>query len=157
MSEKHAENDQKSNRHRIHGEHPQGDRGQILCLLVFLLVWTLDSFIFMYSTFLNSVISIFFRLTAAVLFFFLALYLMRSGHRAISHEVQNSPRVLDDGAFAKVRHPLYLAALLLYAILISLTLSLISLGLFIVILIFYNYIAGYEEKYLEKEFGSEYI
>ena len=157
MSEKHAEEKPLQKNHtRVHGEHPQGDRGQILCLLVFLLVWTLDSFIFSYSTFLQSTVSIYLRLTAAALLFSLAVILMRSGHRAVSHEVQKSPRVLKDGAFAYVRHPLYLAALLFYLILISSSFSLISLGLFFLIFIFYNAIADYEEKYLEKKFGQEY-
>ncbi len=158
MSEKHAADKRPPNAHRrVPGEHPQGDRGQILGLLVFLMVWTLDSFIFNTSTFLQNTISVYIRLAAAALLLSLALILMRSGHRALSHEVQNSPRILKDGAFAYVRHPLYLAALLFYAILISLTLSLISLGLFFLIFVFYNIIAGYEEKYLEKKFGSEYL
>jgi protein-S-isoprenylcysteine O-methyltransferase Ste14 len=145
------------NHNRVHGEHPQGDRGQIFFLLVFLMIWTLDSFIFTYSTFLQNTVPNYIRLAAVALLFSLAVILMRSGHRALSHEVQNSPRVLKDGAFAFVRHPLYLAALLFYVILISLTLSLISFGFFFLIFIFYNTIAGYEEKYLEKKFGPEYL
>ncbi len=158
MSEKHFTDKQRPIAHsRVQGEHPQGDRGQIFCLLVFLMVWILDSFIFNASTFLQNTISVYIRLAAAALLLSLALMLMRSGHRALSHEVQNSPRILKDGAFAHVRHPLYSAALLFYVILISLTLSLISLGLFLPIFVFYNTIAGFEEKYLEKKFGPEYL
>ncbi|MGB2905982.1 MAG: isoprenylcysteine carboxylmethyltransferase family protein [Candidatus Aminicenantaceae bacterium] len=88
--------------------------------------------------------------------FVFAIYLMRSGHRAISHEVQSQPRILCDGAFARVRHPLYLAALLFYKLLFLLTLSLICLGLITCIFLFYNFIASYEERWLEEKFGQAY-
>ena len=139
-----------------HGEHPYGDLGQIIILLVFLAIWILDSFVFRYSTFLSPHVPIYLRLIFAGLILVLAIYLVRSGHRAISDEVLSSPRLLTDGAFSRVRHPLYLAALLFYLFLIVLTLSLISLLLFVGVFTFYNAIAAYEEKFLEKEFGQDY-
>ena len=143
-------------RGKIHGEHPRGDRGQLICLLIFLTVWILDSFVFKFSTSLSGIVPPFVRIVAAGAVLFYALYLMRSGHRAISLEVQSHPQVLNDGAFARVRHPLYLAALLFYVFLFVLTLSLISLGLFAGIFVFYNAIAAYEERWLEQKFGQEY-
>lgn len=141
---------------RIHGEHPWGDRGQIICLLLFMIVWILDSFIFKFSIYLAAWIPLYVRIIVAGVVFMFAIYLMRSGHRAISHEVQTQPRVLKDGAFARVRHPLYLAALLFYVFLFFLTLSLLSLGIFAGIFVFYNAIAAYEERWLDKKFGEEY-
>lgn len=143
-------------RGKIHGEHPWGDRGQLVCLLIFLMVWILDSFVFKFSTSLSGMVPLFVRIVAAGAVLFYALYLMRSGHRAISHEVQSHPQVLKDGAFARMRHPLYLAALLFYVFLVVLTLSLISLGLFAGVFVFYNAIAAYEERWLEQKFGQEY-
>ena len=143
-------------RGKIHGEHPWGDRGQLVCLLIFLMVWILDSFVFKFSTSLSGIVPLFVRIVAAGAVFLFALYLMRSGHRAISHEVQSHPQVLKDGAFARMRHPLYLAALLFYVFLVVLTLSLISLGLFAGVFVFYNAIAAYEERWLEQKFGQEY-
>ena len=35
------------------GEHPFGDAGQLILLVLFLLIWGLDSFVFKFSTFLN--------------------------------------------------------------------------------------------------------
>ncbi len=142
---------------RVQGEHPWGDRGQILCLLVFLVVWILDSFVFKFSTFLSAAVPPYIRIVAVSTAFLLALYLMRSGHRAISHEVQSHPRILKDGAFARLRHPIYLAALLFYTFLFVLTLSLISLGLIVCIFVFYNFIASYEERWLEQKFGQAYL
>jgi protein-S-isoprenylcysteine O-methyltransferase Ste14 len=138
------------------GEHPYGDLGQIIILLGFLAIWILDSFIFRYSTFLSPYVPIYVRLIFEGLILILALYLVRSGHRAISDEVFSSPCLLTDGAFSHVRHPIYLAALLFYVFLIGLTLSLISVFVFTGIVVFYNCIATYEEKFLEQKFGQKY-
>ena len=139
------------------GEHPYGDMGQLIFLLVFLVIWILDSFVLKFSILLTNTIPLYIRLTAAGLILIPAVYLVRTGHRAISDDVLSSPRILTDGAFARVRHPLYLAALLFYVFLFSLSLSLISLGLFIGIFFFYNSISSYEERYLKKKFGQEYL
>jgi protein-S-isoprenylcysteine O-methyltransferase Ste14 len=139
-----------------HGEHPYGDLGQIIILLVFLAIWILDSFVFRYSTFLSASVPIYLRLIFAGMILVLAIYLVRSGHRAASDDVLSSSRLITDGAFSRVRHPLYLASLLFYLFLIALTLSLISLLVFTGIFIFYNAIAAYEEKFLEKKFGKDY-
>jgi len=138
------------------GEHPYGDRGQIILFFVFLVIWIPDSFVFKFSTILAPYVPVYLRAVIAVLILLLAVYLASSGHRAVSDEMLSSPRVLKDGAFARVRHPLYLAAILFYISLFTLTLSLISLFVFIGISIFYNVIAAYEEKFLEDKFGQEY-
>ncbi len=139
-----------------HGEHPYGDLGQIIILIGFLAIWILDSFVFKYSTFLYSYAPIYIRLVVASLFLVFAIYLVRSGHRAISEDVLSSPRLLTDGAFSRVRHPIYLAALLFYIMLIVLTLSMISMLVFAGIFLFCNYIAAYEEKVLEQKYGQDY-
>ncbi len=140
-----------------HGEHPYGDMGQLILLLGFLVIWILDSFVFRYSTMLSPHVPIYLRLIFAGLILVLSVYLVRSGHRAIEDEVLSSPRLLIDGAFSRVRHPLYLASLLFYVLLILITLSLISLMAFIGTFIFYNFIAAYEEKFLEQKFGQDYL
>ena len=96
------------------GEHPYGDRGQLICLLVFLVIWILDSFVLKFLTFPSDFVPLYVRLIAAGLILLLAVYLIRSGHRAVSHEVVSSSQLLIDGAFARVRHPIYLAMLLFY-------------------------------------------
>jgi hypothetical protein len=40
------------NREDLVGEHPFGDAGQLIFLIVFLALWALDSFVFRFSTFL---------------------------------------------------------------------------------------------------------
>jgi len=138
------------------GEHPYGDLGQIIILVGFLTIWILDSFVFRYSTFLSPHVPLYLRFIFAGLILVAAIYLVRSGHRAASDEVLSSSRLLTDGAFSRVRHPLYLASLLFYLFLVAISLSLISLLVFMGVFIFYNAIAAYEERFLEKKFGQEY-
>jgi protein-S-isoprenylcysteine O-methyltransferase Ste14 len=65
--------------------------------------------------------------------------------------------VVSTGAFRYVRHPLYLAAILFYLGLAVSTASLFSLALLVVIFLFHNYIAGYEERLMEMKLGEEYV
>jgi protein-S-isoprenylcysteine O-methyltransferase Ste14 len=65
--------------------------------------------------------------------------------------------VVSKGAFRYVRHPLYSAAILFYLSLTIATASLFSLALLVVIFLFYNYIAGYEERLMEIKFGEDYV
>ena len=49
----------KSHQHRsdLTGEYAFGDMGQLILLVVFLVVWIVDSFVFKYSTFLTKYVS----------------------------------------------------------------------------------------------------
>jgi protein-S-isoprenylcysteine O-methyltransferase Ste14 len=137
------------------GEHPWGDAGQLVLLFLFLIIWIGDSFILHLSTFLAyrmpSVISAIILVATVGI----SLFLFQSGHQVIHHD-SHPTGVKTDGAFAMVRHPLYLASLLTYLGLSLSTLSLISLLLLVGIFIFYNYIAGYEEQILLEKYGEEY-
>jgi len=137
------------------GEHPSGDSGQLVLLVAFLIVWVADSFFLRISTFLSDYISLIIRLVILSLALIAAVYLICSGHVVVSHE-QRPPGVVSTGAFRYVRHPLYLGSILFYLGLAVSTASLFSLVLVVVIFLFYNFIAGYEEKILEKRFSEEY-
>ena len=138
------------------GEHPFGDAGQLILLGLFLLVWAGDSFFLHKSTFVSDYVPLYIRLVILVLVLIPAVYLSMSGHVVVAHgERPNS--VVSKGAFQYVRHPLYLAAILFYLGLAVSTASLLSLALLVVIFLFYNYIAGYEERLLEIKFGEVYV
>jgi len=145
------------NREDLGEEHPYGDSGQAILLVVFLVIWVLDSFIFKLSTVLAKYIPLYLRLILAGLVFMVSAYLAQSGLRVVFSEVRDPPQVIKTGVFSRMRHPIYLAALLFYAGLIFTTLSLISLAFWVGIFIFYNYIATFEEKRLEQKFGQEYV
>ena len=137
------------------GEHPFGDAGQLIMLGVFLVVWIGDSFFLQASTFLSAYIPLLPRLFLLGVSLVTAVYMARSGHVVVSHD-QRPERTVSTGAFRYVRHPLYLASLLTYLGLTVSTVSLLSLAVFVVIFVFHNYIAGYEEKLLAAKFGQEY-
>jgi len=107
------------------------------------------------STFLSNHISLYIRLAILVLILVIAFYLIQSGHVVVKHE-QRPSAVVSTGAFRYVRHPLYLGCMMFYLGLSVSTASLFSFGMVVLIFIFYNHIAGYEEKLLEDRFHEEY-
>lgn len=137
------------------GEHPRGDAGQLALFVIFLAVWALDSFVVRFSTGLSLSVPLAARLGAAALLLLGAVLLVRGGHAAAGHG-RTPAGVIRTGAFRYVRHPLYLGCILFYLALAAATASLLSFLVFAVIFRFYDFIAGYEERLLEKRFGDEY-
>jgi protein-S-isoprenylcysteine O-methyltransferase Ste14 len=138
------------------GEHPLGDAGQLILFGLFLVLWILDSFILHLSTVLANIIPLALRLIILGVALITAVYLFKSGHVVVNHD-QRGLEVVSSGAFRYVRHPLYLGSILIYLGLTVSTASLFCLALLVLIFLFYNYIAGYEEKLLETKFGETYI
>ncbi len=136
------------------GEHPYGDAGQLILLALFLVVWVGDSFFLHVSTFLSNQVHLYIRLAISSLALVAAVSLFKSGH-VVAHE-RRPAGVVSTGAFRYVRHPLYLAGILFYFGLSVSTASLLSLTLLAMIFVFYDYIAGYEEKLLEMKYGERY-
>ena len=137
------------------GEHPLGDAGQLIFLAFFLVVWVGDSFFLRKSTFLADSIPLYIRLAILVLLLMTSTFIVRSGHEVVSHEHPPTD-VVSTGAFRYVRHPLYLGCILFYLGLAISTVSLFSFALLVLIFVFYNYIAGYEEELLVQRFGDRY-
>ena len=137
------------------GEHPFGDAGQLILLALFLILWIADSFFLRTSTFLSDHVPLYVRLLFLGLALVTAAYLSMSGHDKICRE-QSGTKVVSSGAFRYVRHPLYSACLLFYLGLAISTASIFSLALSVGIFVFYNYLASYEERLLDKKFGEEY-
>ena len=138
------------------GEHPLGDAGQLTLFGLFMVIWILDSFVLQRSTFLSNYIPLVIRLIILGLTLGSAFFLFKSGHVVVSAD-QRGTEVVSTGAFRYVRHPLYLGSILIYLGLTVSTASLFCLALLVVITVFYNYIAGYEEKILEVKLGQTYI
>ncbi|HUU38843.1 MAG TPA: isoprenylcysteine carboxylmethyltransferase family protein [Candidatus Desulfaltia sp.] len=147
---------QKSRRHGCPGEHPYGDRGQIICLFIFLLIWILDSFFFPWTTMLAAAVPLSVRLPLAGIIFALGITLVQTGHRVISDPSFGDKGLIKDGAFARLRHPLYGGSLLFYLSLVLSTLSLAAFAAWCAIAVFYNLIAAYEERLLLEKYGDEY-
>jgi protein-S-isoprenylcysteine O-methyltransferase Ste14 len=137
------------------GEHPAGDAGQLALLGLFLVVWVLDSFFLRWTTLTAAWLPAVPRLVAAGLVMALAFLLAKAAHPVTEGE-EGTATLISSGVFARVRHPLYLGSLLFYAALTLATCSLASLGALVVIFLFYDHIAGFEERVLLERFGDEY-
>jgi protein-S-isoprenylcysteine O-methyltransferase Ste14 len=140
------------------GEHPYGDLGQLILLVIYLAVWVGDSFFLHYSTFLAQYLPLALRLLIMALALATAFFLVKSAHVVISHGNHGRlpQSLVITGAFRYVRHPLYLGCILVYFGLAVATASLISLALLSAMAFFYDFLATYEEHLLENLFGESY-
>jgi len=137
------------------GEHPFGDAGQMILFVLFMIIWVADSFWLEISTFPAASIPLFIRVIIAVAVLIIALMLAKSGH-VVAGKHNDPGSVVSTSAFGYVRHPLYLGSILFYVCLTVFTASLLSLGVLVLIFVFYDYIARYEEKLLVSRYGDEY-
>lgn len=138
------------------GEHPWGDAVQVVLLVTFLAVWIVDSFFLGYTTFPTAHLPLPARIVLSLAVLATATYLARSGLRTVFGPVREKPEVIRDGVFGLVRHPIYLSAILFYLGLLLFTISLAAAGIWAIAVVFYRYIAGYEEKLLVQAFGADY-
>jgi len=148
----------KSHQHRgdLTGEHAFSDMGQLILLVVFLIVWIADSFVFKYSTFLTQYVSNYIRVPIALIILTISGLLAGFGLNTVFGKTREEPQVITTGVFSIVRHPIYLSSILLYLGFILLSLSLLSVLVWILIIVFYYVISRYEEKLLTQRFGSIY-
>lgn len=148
-------------RHSAHphltGEHRWGDLGQLILLFVFLAIWITDSFFFHYSTFLMNTIPEYLRITLAGLVLISGWYLARSGMKAVFGTKRAEPKVIKEGVFKIVRHPIYTGALHFYLGATLITMSIASMAVWVLAVVFYHLIARYEERILTEEFGEDYL
>ena len=148
----------KVKRHEGHErELPNAHIYHAILPVVFVLVWFLDSSIFRISIFLNDFVLFEIRLIIFIIVFITALIFILLSHRALFKSHQPSNSLITNGVLGHVRNPMYLGILLIYIAFIFLSISLISIGIFIIIFLVYNWMVNFEEKILENLFGNEYL
>jgi protein-S-isoprenylcysteine O-methyltransferase Ste14 len=143
-----------SHRAGLGAEHPLNDKVQAVFLVVFLGVWGLDSFVFRFSTVFAGVVPFFVRLSLAVLSFAVGIYLGGKSLAAIFGKADGKPTLVTTGVYAWVRHPMYLASLLVLLTFFLTTLSVLSLLVWVGLFAFYDRMATYEERDLQRIVGS---
>ncbi|MBN1265072.1 MAG: isoprenylcysteine carboxylmethyltransferase family protein [Anaerolineales bacterium] len=143
-------------REDLAGENKLGDAGQLILFLIFLAVWIIDSFILKFSIVAVNPNLLLIRIPLGIGILFIAGYLAKSGLGIVFGQVRETPRVIREGVFKLVRHPIYLGAILLYPGLLAFSLSVLAAIIWAVIIVFYYYISRYEEKLLLEKFGSDY-
>ena len=141
-------------------EFPHCDQIQLIMIMLFLVVWAIDSlsfFIFTYSTVLVGLIFLPVLLLPAILSLGYGLYLIAKSHKAVFGEITEQPGLIDSGVYSWVRHPMYLGILLFCLGFFFFSPSLLSFGFWLAFFILYDKMATYEEKDLIRILGEEYV
>jgi len=147
-------------RHRVGSEHPLCDRIQLVMLILFFAAWGIDSlsfFMFGYSTVIFEALAFPVLFTGTIVFLCLSFYLVSKSHKAVLEQVHDPPELVDSGVYAWVRHPMYLGILLFCLAFLFISVSLVSIVIWIGFFIFYDRMATYEEKSLIEILGESYI
>lgn len=143
------------NREDLAGEYVWGDFGQVLLLLIFLGVWISDAFFLHYSDGLARSIPGVITFPLGIGMLLISGYLARSSLKIVFGEKRDTPEVIRKGMFGRVRHPIYLGAILLYLGVLILRCSLTAAVIWIGIIVFYHLIARHEEQLLLRKFGED--
>ena len=125
-------------------------------MILFFVVWGLDSVILNYSTVLVGLVPLPLRLFLTILSLSIGAYLGAKSHKAIFRE-HEQPKHINSGVYSWVRHPMYLGILLFCLGFFLAIPSLLSLAVWVVFFIIYDKVATYEEKDLIRILGEEYI
>ncbi len=139
------------------GEHPFGDLGQLILLLLFIGLWVLDTFFFKFPESEYFKVPMWLHIALGGFILISGFYFARRSMKMIFGVKSENPQVINHKVYEKVRHPMYLGALLFYLGVTILMYSLPLLIMFILIFFFYNFIAKHEEKLLLKQFGDDYV
>ncbi len=82
-------------------EYPNWDLMQTILALIFFVFWSIDSFIYQFTTFLAEFIPLHIRLIFTVFVLGIAFFLMASSHQMIFGKVHKSPSILNKGTYSK--------------------------------------------------------
>ena len=119
------------NRPDLAGEHPLGDTLQLIMLIIF---------------------------TAPIGLVLIAFggWLALYGIQIVFRDLRPEPIMITEGMFSKVRHPIYLGAMLVYLGVLCLTLSFLGAVVFLFVMLVYQWLAKHEEKLMLGIFGDTY-
>jgi protein-S-isoprenylcysteine O-methyltransferase Ste14 len=129
-------------------------------VMLFFVSWGLDSlshFIFGFSTVVLDAVSFPPLLLGTIVFLCIGSYLVSKAHKAVLDEGHTQLKLVDSGVYAVVRHPMYLGTLLFCLTFLFISLSLLSIAIWIAFFIFYDRMATYEESSLIQILGEEYV
>jgi len=127
----------------------------MILMILFLAVWTIDSFLLRVTTFLFSMTLIWLNVPIGVAIFVVAVYFMNASHKDLfDTKVEGLASI---GVYGRVRHPMYLGTFLFYLGMAVITLSLVAIVVWMITFAYYNTLANFEETLLEERFGNDYL
>jgi len=138
------------------GEHPQGDRYQLYAFLLFTAAVLIDHYFLGWAARFRSSVPFGLRFPIALLIIFFGLFLSFAGIHTVFSEYTEHPRMITNGLFSFVRHPVYLGALLVYIGMLAFLLSPPALLVFILVFFLYDWLAQDEESRMLKVFSQKY-
>ena len=156
MSENKFKREKMQQREDLTGEHKIGDAGQVIFAVLFFSVYIIDSHILKWTTGLNAVVLTWLRVPLGIVLVLISSVLSWQGLKIVFGETRAEPAVIRKGVFSLVRHPIYLAEVLLYGGLLCFNLSLAAAVVWIAAIIFLHWICRYEERLLLERFGEDY-
>ena len=142
-------------RHGLGVENPINDRAQVVFMLVFLIIWGIDSFLLRFGLNQLGLISLFISVPIGVISFIVGVYFVRKSEAVVFSNVEG--KVIDTGVYGRVRHPMYLGTLLILLGFSIAALSILSFVVWIVFFIFLDRMASYEEEDLTRILGQQYV
>ena len=137
------------------GEKPASHTNQMILMIVFFVVWGVDSFLIRLTTFLFNMTTIWICVPLGIIVLLLSIYFMNASHRDIFDT--KTEGVVTHGVYGRVRHPMYLGTFLFYLGLGIMTLSIASLIIWVIAVGYYNSLANFEEHLLEEKFAGDYV
>ena len=144
------------NRDDLAGEHKLGDIGQLVLLFVFILTIIVDIYFLKISNNFSQLLSLWIRIPLGLIIIFIGGVFAIRGLKIVFNETREEPRVIKEGVFGIVRHPIYLGSILTYLGFLVFSMSIIGVAVWLIIVLFYYFISIYEEKLLLQKFGNEY-
>lgn len=141
-------------RHGVGEENPINDRAQVVFVLVFLIIWGIDSFLLHYGLNILGLISLLVSVPIGIVSFAVGVFFVRKSESVVFSNSEG--KVIDTGVYAKVRHPMYLGELLILLGFSIATLSILSFIVWVVFFVFLDKMATYEEKDLTRILGQKY-
>jgi protein-S-isoprenylcysteine O-methyltransferase Ste14 len=154
QQEKIFDHERISNRDDLAGEHKIGDLGQLILLLIFLGVWITDTFFLKFSVVLTNPLSLIIRILLGIVILVIASWFEKSGLNIAFDEVREVPRIIHEGIFSIVRHPIYMGSILVYLGFLVFSISVTAAIIWVVIIGFYYYLCRHEEKNSPKNLGT---
>ena len=144
----------------LDSEHPLCDLIQLLMFVLFFMSWFLDIIGYSLvgiSTIFLEFISFPFLFFPAILSWISGIFLALKSHALVFGENHNQSSLITGGVYSLVRHPMYLGTLLLCLGFVVIIPSLVCLVVWIIFFIFFDKMVAYEENYLLKIFGQDYL
>jgi len=144
-------------RHGMGKEYPHTDLILALSAVLFSAVWILDCFLIKFSERYASFVPDVGRIVLFVALEISAVLLGYLSHNALFSRKQEEFKLITNGVFAYVRHPLYLSILLTYLGFIFVSMSIVTVIPWVCYVILFDKMATYEEEDLVRIFGDAYL